>query len=43
MPWTGLMYNVDGKVKNCIRSAGELGNLKNNTIEEILQDRKSVV
>lgn len=36
MPWTGLMYNVDGKVKNCIRSAGELGNLKNNTIEEIL-------
>jgi MoaA/NifB/PqqE/SkfB family radical SAM enzyme len=36
MPWTGLMYNVDGKVKNCIRSAGELGNLKDNTIEEIL-------
>ena len=38
MPWTGLMYNVDGKVKNCIRSAGELGNLKNNTIEEILHN-----
>ena len=36
MPWTGLMYNVDGKVKNCIRSAGPIGNLKNNTIEEIL-------
>lgn len=36
MPWTGLMYNVDGKVKNCIRSAGELGNLKHNSIEEIL-------
>jgi sulfatase maturation enzyme AslB (radical SAM superfamily) len=36
MPWTGLMYNVDGKVKNCIRSAGSLGNLKDNTIEEIL-------
>lgn len=36
MPWTGLMYNVDGKVKNCIRSAGELGNLKDNPIEEIL-------
>jgi hypothetical protein len=32
------MYNVDGKVKNCIRSAGELGNLKNNTIEEILHN-----
>ena len=38
IPWTGLMYNVDGKVKNCIRSAGELGNLKHNTIEEILHN-----
>jgi MoaA/NifB/PqqE/SkfB family radical SAM enzyme len=36
MPWTGLMYNVDGRVKNCIRSAGSLGNIKDNTIEEIL-------
>jgi sulfatase maturation enzyme AslB (radical SAM superfamily) len=36
MPWAGLMYNHDGKVKNCIRSAGELGNIKNNSIEEIL-------
>ena len=39
MPWTGLMYNVDGRVKNCIRSdftTGGLGNIKNNTIEEIL-------
>jgi hypothetical protein len=30
------MYNVDGKVKNCIRSASGLGNIKDNTIEEIL-------
>jgi len=36
MPWTGLMYNVDGRVKNCIRSAGSLGNIKDNAIEEIL-------
>jgi len=39
MPWTGLMYNFDGKVKNCIRSdfaTGGLGNIKDNTIEEIL-------
>ena len=36
LPWTGLMYNTDGTVKNCIRSAGELGNLKDNSIEEIL-------
>jgi len=36
MPWTGLMYNFNGSVKNCIRSAGEIGNIKNNSIEEIL-------
>lgn len=36
MPWTGLMYNFDGTVKNCIRSAGNIGNLKNQNIQEIL-------
>jgi MoaA/NifB/PqqE/SkfB family radical SAM enzyme len=36
MPWTGLMYNFDGTVKNCIRSAGRLGNIRDATIEEIL-------
>ena len=36
MPWTGLMYNFDGKIKNCIRSAGLLGNIKDQTIESIL-------
>ncbi len=37
MPWTGLMYNFDGTVKNCIRSGGAIGDLKTNTIEEIVQ------
>lgn len=36
MPWTGLMYNSDGLVKNCIRSAGPIGDLKHNNIHEIL-------
>lgn len=36
MPWTGLMYNFDGKIKNCIRSAGPLGNIKDQPIESIL-------
>ena len=36
MPWAGLMYNFDGDVKNCIRSAEVLGNIKDNTIEEIV-------
>jgi MoaA/NifB/PqqE/SkfB family radical SAM enzyme len=42
MPWTGLMYNLDGRVKNCIRSAGSIGNLKDNTIQEILHDNVNV-
>jgi len=39
MPWTGLMYNFDGKIKNCIRSdekTGVLGNIKDTPIDEIL-------
>jgi uncharacterized Fe-S cluster-containing radical SAM superfamily protein len=39
MPWTGLMYNFDGKVKNCIRSdekTGLLGNIKDTPINKIL-------
>lgn len=37
VPWTGFMYNFDGAIKNCIRSAGVLGNLKDNSLTEILQ------
>ena len=36
MPWTGMMYNFDGTVKNCIRSAGPLGDIKDQSIEQIL-------
>jgi hypothetical protein len=36
MPWSGFMYNSDGRVKNCIRSAGSLGNLIDNSITDIL-------
>ena len=36
IPWSGLMYNFDGAVKNCIRSAGPLGNIKDQSIEQIL-------
>ena len=38
MPWTGMMYNFNGEVKNCIRSAGPLGNIKDQPIEQILID-----
>jgi len=38
MPWTGLMYNFNGTVKNCIRSVETMpiGNIQDNSIEEIL-------
>ena len=36
VPWTSIMYNFDGTVKNCIRSAESIGNINNNSIEEIL-------
>jgi len=38
MPWTGMMYNFNGEVKNCIRSAGALGNIKDQPINQILVD-----
>ena len=42
MPWTGLMYNSDGAVKNCIRSDDTLGNIKDTPIENILLGDKNV-
>lgn len=42
MPWTGLMYNFDGTVKNCIRNDDRLGNIKDTPIEEILLGTKNV-
>ena len=45
MPWTGLMFNFDGSVKNCIRTddqTGLLGNIKDTPIEEILLGSKNI-
>jgi MoaA/NifB/PqqE/SkfB family radical SAM enzyme len=42
MPWTGLMYNSDGLVKNCIRSSGTIGDLKHTPIEQILHSSKNL-
>ena len=38
VPWTGLMYNFDGTVKNCIRSASPIGNIKDQAAEQILSN-----
>lgn len=42
MPWTGLMYNFDGSVKNCIRSANKIGNIQDTPIETILLGNNNV-
>lgn len=44
MPWTGLMYNFDGKVKNCIRSVETLplGNIQQNNIDDILHNEENI-
>jgi uncharacterized Fe-S cluster-containing radical SAM superfamily protein len=42
MPWTGIMYNFDGTVKNCIRSAGTIGTIKDNSIQEILSGQQNL-
>ena len=36
IPWTGFMYFPSGEVLNCIRSQRAIGNLKDNSIHEIL-------
>ena len=44
IPWTGFMYNFDGKVKNCIRSVESmpLGYIQDNTIEQILTGKENI-
>lgn len=44
VPWTGLMYNgFDGSVKNCIRSAGTIGNIKDFPIEQVVLGNTNVL
>jgi MoaA/NifB/PqqE/SkfB family radical SAM enzyme len=38
VPWTSIMYNFDGTIKNCIRSAEPIGNINNHPIKEILNN-----
>jgi len=44
IPWTGLMYNgFDGTVKNCIRSAGTIGNINETPIERVVHGNTNVL
>lgn len=42
VPWSGLMYNFDGTVKNCIRSSKPIGNIKDDSIENILNNKINI-
>lgn len=42
IPWTGLMYNFDGTVKNCIRSAAPIGNIHHDSIDSIVTGVENV-
>ena len=42
MPWTGFVYNPTGTVANCTRSNGELGNIKESSIQDILANTKNI-
>ena len=39
LPWTGFELEPNGNVKNCIISNSTLGNIKDNDIETIMQDK----
>jgi organic radical activating enzyme len=43
IPWTGLMYNFDGKIKNCIRSTETMpiGNICEQPIEQIVTGQEN--
>ena len=38
LPWTGFIMEADGNIKNCVASTSSLGNVNNDTIENILND-----
>lgn len=42
VPWTGLMYNFDGTVKNCIRSSAPIGNIQDQSIQDIVNNVKNI-
>ena len=44
MPWTGLMYNFDGKIKNCIRSVDTMpiGNIQDTSIDQIVTGSENI-
>ena len=42
LPWTGFELEPNGKVRNCIISKETIGNIHQNSIEDILQSEKNL-
>jgi len=42
MPWTGLMYNFDGNIKNCIRSSAPIGNIQDRPVQDIMNSVQNI-
>ena len=42
VPWTGLMYNFDGNIKNCIRSSAPIGNIQDRPVEQIVNSIQNI-
>ena len=42
LPWTGFELEPSGVVKNCIISKETIGNIHQNSIEDILQSKKNL-
>lgn len=41
LPWTGFYYQMDGSIKNCTQSSDFIGNIKDDSIEQILAGEKN--
>lgn len=42
LPWTGFIVQQNGDVKNCVLSKESIGNIDENSIEEILAGKKNI-
>ena len=42
IPWTGFQYNGNGDVLNCIRSQKAIGNLKRDSIHDIIKNNQKI-
>ena len=42
LPWTGFLIEANGNVKNCVCSYESIGNIKEQSIEDIMVDNTNM-